>query len=80
MSQPKVGQRSVCLEEVRGGAQHEVKVVQDSGGSVASRKDHCCPFHNSSWGLKGQGVNGPKEGCIYSASGQRQSLSFELQG
>lgn len=52
VSQPKVGQRSVCLEEVRGGAQHEVKVVQDSGGNLASRKDHCCSFHNSSWVVK----------------------------
>lgn len=68
MSQPKVGQRSVCIKKVRGGAKHEVKVVQDSGWSLASRKDHCCPFHNSSRGLKGQVVNGPEEGYIYSAS------------
>lgn len=59
VSQPKVGQRSVCLEEVRGGAQHEVKVVQDSGGSVASRKDHYCPFHKLIMGSKGSGCQWP---------------------
>lgn len=73
-SQSKVGQRSVCLGEVRGDTQHEVRVVQDSGGSLAGRKDQCCPFQNSTWVLKGQGVDGPEEGCIYSASVQRWTL------
>lgn len=72
------GWPKVCVSmEVRGGGQQEVRVVQDSGGSLASRKGHCSPFHNSSWGLKGQGVSGPKECCLYSFSGQRQRLSFE---
>lgn len=80
MSHFKVGQRSVCPGEVGGGAQHEVRVAQDLRGSLASRKDHHCPFHNSTWGLKGQIGDVPEEGCIYSAFGQRWTLSFEFKG
>lgn len=65
------GWPKVCVSRGERRCSDEVRVVQNLGGSLASRKDHCCPFHNSSWGLKGQRVNLPEEGCIYSASEQR---------
>lgn len=78
MSHSKVGQRSVCPREVGVGTQHEVRVAQDLRGSLASRKDDRCSFHNTTWGLKCQGGDVPEEGCIYSAFGQRWTLSFEF--